>query len=284
MGHRRAPSPELPTRLLFLVTPVPHNCQGKCRISASSWTRLGGQRKREMVRGHGAILSLSMSPSWWLHTYKPAVVTLLHDIHPVPLQQLQLVGVLGPVLVERPVPARHGAARAATGPTRGRRATVSLPALLTGSTGFRSHCRMRRARDGRCWVPRGLRSAAGRGCSIRGSTHIPSSAGTQWGANGGLSPALGARTPGDVWPRGVGGLVRGLGCQHWAASGMRGRRSRAGGVRMGRHHRHPAPLPAGSWWKAGDPGEPLSAAGTGTQPESGGWRRQVTGGSPRWWL
>lgn len=214
VGHRGAPVPELPTRLLFLVTPVPHNCQGKCQISASSWTHLGGQKTREMVWGRGAILSLSLSPSWWLRTYEPAVVTLLHDIHPVPLQQLQLVGVLGPVLVERPVPARHGVARAATGPTRGHRATVSLPALLTGSTGFRSRCRTGQARDERWRVPRGLRTAAGRGCSVRGSTHIPSSAGTQWGANGGVSHLLWAPGLLGMGGHGVCGGWRGV----WGAS------------------------------------------------------------------
>lgn len=36
-------------------------------------------------------------------THKPAIVTLLHDIHTVPLSKFQLVLILGPVLVHGPV-------------------------------------------------------------------------------------------------------------------------------------------------------------------------------------
>lgn len=46
-------------------------------------------------------------PHGFPRTHKPAIITLLHDVHLVTLTQLQLVLILGLVLVKCPVPARH---------------------------------------------------------------------------------------------------------------------------------------------------------------------------------
>lgn len=256
------------------------------------------------MRGHGGNPSPSPSPSRWPRTHEPAVVALLHDVHPVALQQLQFVGVLGPVLVQCPVPARHSVARArtTTGPAWGRRATVSLLALLTGSTGFRSRCRTGQGRGGCWWVPPGLCTARGgggerMGATLRVSTHIPGGPRARcrgWGLRrGGCSPPRGARSgtgaPGDGRPQvaeGRRGPARGSGRRRGAALGRGGRRSQGGGARTGtrRLRRHPALPPGGSWRKAGDPGDRASAAGTGSRPGAGGWRRRERVGSPRRWF
>lgn len=178
------------------------------------------------MRGHGGNPSPSPSPSRWPRTHEPAVVALLHDVHPVALQQLQFVGVLGPVLVQCPVPARHSVARArtTTGPAWGRRATVSLLALLTGSTGFRSRCRTGQGRGGCWWVPPGL-------CTARGG------AGRGWVQHYGSAPTSPA-----VHGHGAGAGGCGGGVAHLLGGpgrapgllGMGGRRlRRAGGGRRG---------------------------------------------------
>lgn len=171
------------------------------------------------MRGHGGNPSPSPSPSRWPRTHEPAVVALLHDVHPVALQQLQFVGVLGPVLVQCPVPARHSVARArtTTGPAWGRRATVSLLALLTGSTGFRSRCRTGQGRGGCWWVPPGLCTARGGGgedgCNITGQHPHPR-------RSTGTVPGLGAAAGGLLTSSG--GQVGHRGSWGWAAAGCGG--------------------------------------------------------------
>lgn len=57
-------------------------------------------------------LFLACPPLHRLHTHKPAIVALLHDIHTVPLTKFQLILVLGPVLVHSPVPVGDGSVAA----------------------------------------------------------------------------------------------------------------------------------------------------------------------------
>lgn len=231
---------------------------------------------------------LSPSPSQRPRTHEPAVITLLHDIHPVPLQQLQLVGVLGSVLVERPVPARHSVARA-----RHRSPVGTLchgatpPALLTGSTGFRSRCRTGRARGGCWWVPPGLRAVGGRGWAQRyGAAHTsPAVPGMGAAVVVGVSHLLGGpgRAPGLL---GVGShRVRGAG------GGRRGARGTGTGQIWGRGEgeakvagggRAPTGLagtplhqPGGAGGKRGAPGtgRALRGRGAGGGPGAGGGGR-----------
>jgi len=218
-GGGRAPSPTPRAGLLFVaprLTPAPRNCRGKCRISASSGTRLGGKSK--------------VTTGGWRWHPDPDPVPV-EATHPRTSRRRSAARRPPGRPPAAPVRRRSGAGTGtAPGTCETRRRVATDPPLPPHRDAPRPtygvHWISEPLEDGEgsAWVPVGAPGAASCrgervGAALQGSTHDLSGDG---GHRGGLSPAQGAKPGAGVPGDGRWGLERGSGCRRGAASG-RGR-------------------------------------------------------------